>query len=105
MNIQELLKVADGANITLSVTPADLKEFALAIIEETKEMAKAKEKTEEYMTLDEVMKICGVSSNTLWRWDRDKYLCKVKFGRKVFYKKSDLSRILNENHHGNYKCD
>lgn len=96
MNIQEILKAADGANITLSVTPADLKEFALTIIEEAKKMAKAEKESEDYITLDEAMKICGVSRNTLWRWNRDKYLCNVKFGRKILYKKSDIDKLMED---------
>lgn len=96
MNIQELLKAADGANITLSVTPADLKEFALAIIEEAKELAKIEKEPEVYMTPDEVMKICGVSKNTLWRWNRDKYLCKIKLGRKNFYKRADIEKLMRD---------
>lgn len=92
MNIQELFKAADGANITLSVTPSDLKEFALAIIEEVKE--KEEEKPEEYMTPADVMKICGVSSNTLWRWNRDKYLCPIKFGNRNFYKRADIEKLM-----------
>lgn len=91
MNIQELLKAADGANITLSVTPADLKEFALTIIEEAKKMSK---EPEYYITPDEVMKIFKVSRNTLWRWNRDKYLCAVKFGNKIFYRKSDVNKLM-----------
>lgn len=94
MNIQELLKAADGANITLSVTPADLKEFALTIIEEAKKMSKAEKEPEDYITPDEVMKICKVSRNTLWRWNRDKYLCNIKFGNKILYKKSDVNKLI-----------
>lgn len=94
MNIQELLKAADGANITLSVTPADLKEFALTIIEETKKMTTEDNVSEDYITLDEVMKIFRVSRNTLWRWNRDKYLCNIKFGNKILYKKSDINKLI-----------
>lgn len=94
MNIQELLKAADGANITLSVTPADLKEFALTIIEETKKMTTEDNVSEDYITLDEVMKIFRVSRNTLWRWNRDKYLCNVKLGRRIFYRKSDVNKLM-----------
>ena len=82
-----------GVNVSITVTPADLKEFAMEIIEEAKEIAKAEKEPEEYMTPDDVMKICGVSSNTLWRWNRDKYLCTVKLGRKNFYRKSDIEKL------------
>lgn len=91
MNIKELMQ--SGANVSITVTPADLREFAMEIIEEAKEMAKAVKRPEEYMTPDKVMKICGVSNNTLWRWNRDKYLCTVKLGRKNFYRKSDIEKL------------
>ncbi len=93
MSIHELLR--SGTNVSITVTPTDLREFALAIIEEAKEMARAEKenKPEEYLTPQEVAKICGVTGNTLWRWNRDKYLCNVKLGRKNFYRKSDIEKL------------
>lgn len=96
MNIKELMQA--GVNISITVTPTDLKEFALAIIEEAKEMARVEKenKPEEYLTPQEVAKICGVTNNTLWRWNRGGYLCTVKLGRKNFYQKSDIEKLREE---------
>lgn len=84
-----------GANVNITVTPTDLKEFALAIIEEAKEMARAEKENNPgvLMAPPEVIKMLGVSLNTLWRWNRDGYLCTVKLGRKNFYRKSDVEKL------------
>ncbi len=44
---------------------------------------------------DEVQQLLGVGHATLWRWNRDKYLCNVKIGRRVLWRKSDIDAILN----------
>lgn len=81
--------------MNITVTPTDLKEFALAIIEEAKEMARAEKENNPgvLMAPPEVIKMLGVSLNTLWRWNRDGYLCTVKLGRKNFYRKSDVEKL------------
>lgn len=99
MSIQEILKAADGANIMLSVTPSDLKEFALTIIEETMNNIATSEVGHEdfmrdLMSQRETRKKLDVTNSTLWRWDKEKYLCPVKIGRKNFYKKSDIDKII-----------
>jgi len=84
MSINELMQT--GANVSITVTPADLKEFALAIIDEAKEMAKIEKEPE-------VSVLYGVSENTLWRWNCGGYLYVVKLGRKNFYRKSDVEKL------------
>ena len=95
MNIQELLNI--GANISVTVSVADLKEFAMGLFDEAlairqEEMKKAKEET--YLTPDEVADRLGVSINTLWRWNKSKYLEPVKMGRKCRYKLSDIEKLM-----------
>lgn len=89
MNINELL--GSGAQVAITVTPADLKEFAVTIINET--MAKQPEQKEEYLTPDQTASTLGVSKNTLWRWMKSGYLTPVKIGRKSVYKKSDITKL------------
>lgn len=101
MNIQELLNVSDSANITLSVTPADLKEFALAIIEETMNNAtvsavRHEDFMRDFISQREARDKLNVTNATLWRWAKEKYLCPVKLGRKNFYKKSDIDKIIDK---------
>ena len=91
MNINSLLN--SDANISVVVSVADLKEFALCVI--TEAMAAMEEKKEErYLTPDVVADMVGVSKNTLWRWEKEKYLIPIKVGRKSRYKLSDVKSIL-----------
>ena len=89
MNIASLIE--SEANVQIVVTLSDLKEFALTIVSEA--MA-AKEKEERYLTPDDVADMVGVSKNTLWRWEKEKYLIPIKVGRKSRYKLSDVKSIL-----------
>lgn len=50
---------------------------------------------EEYLTPQQTAEMLGVTTNTLWRWNRDSYLKNVKVGRKLFYKKSDVLKLLD----------
>lgn len=62
MDINSLLN--SDANISVVVSVADLKEFALCVV--TEAMAAKEEKTEErYLTPDVVADMVGVSKNTL----------------------------------------
>ena len=70
MNIQALLE--SGANVAVTVTPLDLKEFALFLISQVKANESENSRTENYLTPDEVATMIGVSKNTLWRWEKDK---------------------------------
>lgn len=90
MNIQDLLDA--GINVNITVTPADLEEFAISIINKMKE---EKPHHEKYLHPDEVARICDVTKNTLWRWDKTGYLKAERVGRRLFYKKSDVDKLLN----------
>ena len=47
-----------------------------------------------YITAKEAAKMLGVTLSTLWRWDNDKYLEKIKIGNKVRYRLSDVERMI-----------
>ena len=91
MNIFNLIE--SGANVAITVTPTDLKEFALNIIEQA-QMAKAKEETEQYLSPNEASKTLKVSINTLWRWNKEKYLCPIKVGHRSLYKLSEITKLM-----------
>lgn len=95
--IKELLANSDNHNICIAVGINDLKEFGLSLIEEGRKMGKAERVAETYLTPKEVAKKLGVSTNTLWRWNKSGYLCHVKCGRKSFYKKSDIDKLISGN--------
>lgn len=92
MNIASLIE--SEANVQIVVTLSDLKEFALTIVSEAMAAKEAEKKEEKYLTPDVVADMVGVSRNTLWRWEKEKYLIPIKFGRKSFYKQSDINKIL-----------
>ena len=93
MNIQKMIE--SGSNALFVVSGGDLKEFALALIAET--TSKPVEAEEKYLTTDEVCEILHVSSNTLWRWNKSKYLCSVKVGRTPMYRQSDIDNLRQGN--------
>ena len=59
MNIQELL--SSGQNVTIAVTPADLREFALAVAEEVKASWSAKDRQDKRLTAKEAAAQLGAS--------------------------------------------
>ena len=92
MNIKELINT--DANISVVVSIADLKEFALNVVAEAMAAKEAEKKEERYLTPDVVADMAGVSKNTLWRWEKEKYLIPIKVGRKARDKLSDVKSIL-----------
>ena len=92
MNIEHLL-VNDllKGKVILAVDAGDLREFGLALIAEA--AAKPQQTEEKMLSADEVCKVLGISSNSLWRWGKSGYLKGQKVGRKVFYRKSDVDAL------------
>ena len=95
MSIKELL--SSEAHISIVVTPADLREFAISRINETLAEKSEQKPVEEYLQRSEAARILGVSTNTLWRWAKDGYLSPVKIGHKSAYKLSDINKIRQLN--------
>lgn len=91
MNLKNFIKC--GASVTVAVTPTDLKEFALYLIDEAKKMAKGEERPETYLTANEVSERLNVSKNTLWRWRKENYLVPSKVGNRSYYRLSDIERL------------
>ncbi len=83
-----------GANITIAVTPADLKEFALTIIAEQKSNVEAEPTFDRMLSPKETAKILGVSLPTLWRWEKTGYLMPCsRIGKKPIYMESQLTAL------------
>ena len=91
MNIRNLLET--GANITVNISLLDLKEAFLLWGEELKQNNNTAD-SEKYLTTNEVSKRLGVDDSTLWRWNEIGYLKKIKLGNKVFYKESDILKLM-----------
>ena len=97
MAIKDLLASANNANISITVSIADLKDFALYLLDEGKEQGKTEREPEQWLTPKEAAEMLGVSGNTLWRWNNTGYLCHTKVGRKPLYKLSDINRLKTNN--------
>ena len=102
MNIDEILRTE--AKLTLSVSAADLKNFALVIIKEAKEQMEATIRAEteaRYLSSTETAKKLGVDRSTLWRWKKRRYLLPVYIGGQPRYKLSDINQLLNNEERNN----
>lgn len=92
MRIETLLE--SGANVAITVTPTDLKEFALSLINEAINIGSKQKTPESYLTQKEAAEKLNVSEHTLWRWKKTKYLVPSKVGNSVYYKLSDIEKLL-----------
>lgn len=86
MTIKELL-INGQADTILMVTPEMLKEFALAIMEDAKQM---QSEDDTLYTPREFAARHHVNVSTLWRWCKMGVLKRTLIGGSTFYKESDL---------------
>lgn len=91
MNINDILK--SGANVQLVVNALDLKEMFLQWSEEHNRNSVSVPK-EKYLTAQEAAEKLGVDVSTLWRWDKTDFLKKIKVGKKIFYRESDILKLM-----------
>lgn len=83
--------------MTVSIKLRELVEANQLLIQETKrelEQIISDQNTETYPSREKVMEILGVSSATLWRWNKMGYLSPLNVGGKRRYRMSDVKRIL-----------
>lgn len=95
MNIQELAQCAPQINLT--ITAADLRNFASELISQTKEQLEQEisdSKAETYLSSEKVMEMMEISKTTLWRWKQRGYLVPVRIGGNDRYRLSDIQKIL-----------
>lgn len=87
----------DGMTVNVTVSLADLREFALELIEESRRMGEATaQDADEEMSAADVRKRLGVSKGTLWRWEKGGYLVPAgRVGRKVIYRRSQIESLKN----------
>lgn len=92
MNISELLNTGTAVNLTMSV--ADLKEFAMNIVDEVRRLDAAKPKEDRRLSLRETAELLSVSENTLWRWEKIGYLVPAaRVGHKPIYLQSQIDKL------------
>lgn len=93
MNITEFIKA--NTNVQLVINALDLKEAFLQWAAEMKQSEPVRQE-EVYLTAKEAAKKLGVDLSTLWRWDRSGYLKKIKVGKSVKYRGSDIRKLMEE---------
>ena len=98
MNYSNLVQVAKQCpDLVVSIKLGELVEANTLLIAETKrelEQTIADQKAETYLSREKVMEILGVSSATLWRWQKLGYLVPLNVGGKRRYRMSDVKRVL-----------
>lgn len=92
MSIKEIVNM--NPNTLLVISAADLKEFALELMDERTNASKCGNCSDNYLTIPETAKKYGVSESTLYRWTRIGYLPKVKLGGKSFYRENDIIKLM-----------
>lgn len=92
LNLQRVMTIKDmlstNANVQVVVNVADLKEFALSLIDEAKNIEEVK--PEPMFTPKEFAARHGVDKSTLWRWCKCGVLTPLHIGGKTFYRDSCL---------------
>jgi len=92
MNIQELLKTDMKVNLTVSAV--DLKEFALSLIAEARRLEAETPKEDKELTAKEAATQLGVSLNSMWRWEKKKYLVPhSRIGKHPMYLQSQIDEL------------
>lgn len=93
MNIQEI--VNSGTAVQIVVNVLDLKEAFIAWNTELNNQ-KQQQPEDKLVPLEDVIKLLRVDKTTLWRWHKTGYLVKSKVGRKVYYKVSDVEKLMED---------
>lgn len=91
MNIQNLIN--SGANVAVTISLLDLREWALELMNESKQ-EKEEAVSNNYLSVGEVIDKLRVNASTLWRWDKTGYLKKIKVGGNVRYRESDVIKLM-----------
>lgn len=96
MNLEEL--VESGTEVSITVSLLELVQFANCLIDKTRrdiEQAILEEKTEIYLSPQQVSQMLSVDVVTLWRWNNRGYLTTIEIGGKRRYRMSDIKAKLN----------
>lgn len=92
MTIAEMMN--QGNNVQLVVNAADLKELFMTWQDERD--SQLQEVEDVSLSADEVAAKLKVTKVTLWRWEKSGYLVPRKIGRKPFYLRSQVERLLRK---------
>jgi len=93
MNIYDLLQNNAGVNITINA--GQLVEAIDYCVQKTKAEFEAKQVPEQYITRKTAAALLGCDISSLYRWNRDGYLCAVKVFGKVRYRLSEVEAVIS----------
>ncbi len=87
--------ISCGASVNVTLTASELMQLANDIAGKVAEklIADKNEDKDGLMTVKEVCEYLGVSSQTLWRWHKLGYLCKMHVGDCVRYSRADVMNV------------
>ena len=95
MAIQDLLN--HGANVSITVSANDLREFLTEISKQVAEKEKAADAARNDVEMLNQAQVCsylGFSKATVWRWEKIGYLKpSTRMGARPMYIKTDVERI------------
>lgn len=92
MSIAEL--ITTGAQVNLTISAVDLKEFALSLIAEARRLESEMPKVDRELTVQETAEQLGVSVNSLWRWEKNKYFIPhARVGHHPIYLQSQIDEL------------
>jgi len=94
-NIQQILDTG-GSQTLLLVSAADLREFAIAVVQEaTEKMQKRQEPdNDELLTTRQACETFKISTATLWRWVKSGLLHTRKAGVKNLFSKAEIEKVI-----------
>ena len=95
MEIKDIL--TSGANVNITISANDLREFLTEISKQVAEKEKAAEAARNDVEMLNQAQVCsylGVSKATVWRWEKIGYLKpSTRMGARPMYIKTDVERI------------
>lgn len=94
-NLQKIVDAGESQTLLL-VSAADLREFAIAVVQEAKEkMQKQQEPdNDELLTTRQACETFKISTATLWRWVKAGLLHARKAGVKNLFSKAEIEKVI-----------
>jgi len=95
LNIKNLIE--SGANITLSVSPYDLKKFGEDIVNSIpKEPDKNQDSKNKLLTTEQVCEMLHISRITLYHWDKKAITNPIRLGNLKRYRLTDIEELIKD---------
>lgn len=99
MDLMSMLQ--SGSRFRIEVDSEDLLKFADALITKSAEQReleltarKQSEREEEWLTTEQVCKMCHCCTSTIWAWEKRGYLIPSKIGGRKRFAAADIRKLL-----------